>query len=231
MKKISIIIPVYNEVKTLTTLLQRVEAVALTNNLAKEIILIDDASTDGTKEIIAKLPQHYVRIEHPVNLGKGASVIDGLKKATGDIMLIQDADLEYDPKNYNDLLAPILDGNADVVYGSRFITNQPHRVMYYWHYLGNCALTIFSNIFTNLNISDMETCYKMFTRPVVDAIKDKLTSARFGIEPEITARVKKYRVYEVGISYSGRTYGEGKKIGWRDGFSAIWCIIKFNLFT
>ncbi len=231
MKKISIIIPVYNEARTLEELLRRVSTVALSQNLQKEIIIINDASTDGTKNILAKLPKEYIVLEHEINQGKGASVIDGLKKSTGDIVLIQDADLEYDPKNYNDLLEPILVGDADVVYGSRFITNKPHRVMYYWHYLGNCFLTLFSNVFTNLNLSDMETCYKMFTRKVVDDIKGKLVSSRFGIEPEITARVKRYRVYEVGISYSGRTYKDGKKIGWRDGFSAMWCIIKFNAFN
>jgi len=229
MNKFSIVIPVYNEEKTLAETVRRVLNVHLPNNLSKEIIIVDDASSDGTKEILKKLPDNIIKIFNSTNQGKGFSVARGLKVATGDIVVIQDADLEYDPNDYNNLLVPIMQGKADVVYGSRLVTNQPHRVLFFWHYLGNQFLTFFSNIFTNLNLTDMETGYKMFNRKTVDDIKDKLVSKRFGIEPEITARVKKYRVYEVGISYSGRTYAEGKKIGWKDGISAFWCIVRFNL--
>ena len=207
------------------------EKVKLIGGLDKEIIIVDDASVDGTTEIINSLAGSCIVIAHNSNQGKGASVIDGFKRSTGDIVVIQDADLEYNPENLNDLLNPILDGRADVVYGSRFVTNQPHRAIYFWHYLGNIFITFLSNLFTNLNLTDMETCYKMFTRKVIDDIAPKLKSRRFGIEPEITARVKKYRVYEVGISYSGRTYKEGKKIGWTDGVRAIWQIIYFNIFV
>jgi len=231
MKKLSIIIPAYNERNTLKEILRRVEKVKLIGGLDKEIIIVDDASVDGTTEIINSLAGSCIVIAHNSNQGKGASVIDGFKRSTGDIVVIQDADLEYNPENLNDLLNPILDGRADVVYGSRFVTNQPHRAIYFWHYLGNIFITFLSNLFTNLNLTDMETCYKMFTRKVIDDIAPKLKSRRFGIEPEITARVKKYRVYEVGISYSGRTYKEGKKIGWTDGVRAIWQIIYFNIFV
>ena len=231
MKKISIIIPAYNEEKTLLEVLRRVDAVQFLGGLEREVVIVNDASTDGTRALIDSLPaDRYVKIHHEKNRGKGASLIDGLRKATGDVVVIQDADLEYDPQDINLLLEPILSGRADVVFGSRFLSNRPHRVLYFWHYLGNLSLTFFSNMFTNLNLSDMETCYKMLTRRVVDDIKGKLSSQRFGIEPEITARVKRYRIYEVGVSYAGRTYEEGKKIGWKDGFSAIWCIVKFNVF-
>lgn len=229
--KLSIVIPVYNEEKTLATLVERVLRVSLPAGVTKEIIVIDDASHDRTPEVVESLSKEIVKIRHDVNKGKGAAVITGLKKSTGDFVVIQDADLEYDPADYINLLNPIIDKRADVVYGSRLVTHQAHRVLFFWHYLGNQFLTMFSNVFTNLNLTDMETCYKMFTRKVVDDIKDKLVSQRFGIEPEITARIKKYRVYEVGISYAGRTYAEGKKIGWKDGFSALWCIVKFNLFS
>lgn len=228
--KISIIVPIYNEKKTLEKILQRVNSVRFPENISKEIILVNDASTDGTREIIDRLSKDYIVIHHEKNKGKGASITDGLKRSTGDIAIIQDADMEYDPEDINKLLPPILEGKADVVYGSRFISSQPHRVLYFWHYVGNVFLTFISNMFTNLNLTDMETCYKMFNRKVIDVIKDKLISRRFGIEPELTARVKRFRIYEVGISYSGRTYEEGKKIGWKDGFSALWCIVRFNIF-
>lgn len=229
--RFSVIIPVYNEERTLAEVVRRVLDVPLPNNLEKEIIVINDASTDGTSHVVNNLPGTVIRLTHKINYGKGAAVATGLKRATGDIVVIQDADLEYDPRDYALLLPPILEGKADVVFGSRLITNQPHRVLFFWHYLGNKFLTFVSNIFTNLNLTDMETCYKMFTGKVLEEIKGKLVSRRFGFEPELTARVKKYRVYEVGISYFGRTYAEGKKIGWKDGVSALWCIVRFNLFS
>lgn len=231
--KLSIVIPAYNEEKTIASILEAVHKVALPANLTKEIIVVDDCSRDKTPEILQQLKSQYGLIlsRHEVNQGKGVSVRDGLKLSTGDIVIIQDADLEYNPNEYGLLLEAILNGDADVVYGSRFISNRPHRVLYFWHSMGNRFLTMFSNVFTDLNITDMETCYKMFTRKVVDDIKNKLVSRRFGIEPEITARIKRYRIYEVGISYRGRTYAEGKKIGWKDGFSALWSIIRFNLFS
>lgn len=229
MQKLSVIIPVYNEKNTILNILEKVKA-APAAGLEKEVIVVDDASGDGSADILKNLSGEYKVFFHAVNAGKGAAIKTGLQRATGDFVVIQDADLEYDPKEYDKLLEPLLSNRADVVYGSRFLGGGAHRVLYYWHCVGNKILTWLSNMFTNLNLTDMETCYKMFSKKVLDDIKDKLTSQRFGIEPEITARIKKYRVYEVGISYSGRTYEEGKKIGWKDGFSAIWCIIKFNLF-
>ena len=224
--KLSIVIPVYNEKDTLDTLLTRVEAV----DYEKEIVLVDDFSTDGTREVIEsyKNKKGYTVLMHPQNQGKGAALRTGFSHASGDIIIVQDADLEYDPRDYGKLLEPILDGRADVVYGSRFLGG-PHRVLFFWHYIGNMALTLFSNITTNLNLTDMETCYKVFTRQVLDSINLKCN--RFGFEPEFTSKVakKKFRIYEVPISYSGRDYSEGKKIGWKDGVAAIWFIIRFRI--
>ncbi len=226
--KLSIIIPAYNEIKTIEEIIRRVKSVNLPVGIEEEIIVVDDGSKDGTREILQTIPDiHY--IFHEKNLGKGGAVRSGFLASTGDIIVIQDADLEYDPVDLSMMLEPIMSGKADVVYGSRLMTNQPHRVMYFWHYLGNKLLTLISNICTNLNLTDMETCYKMMTRGVIDDIKTKLSSKRFGIEPEITARIKHYRIFEVGISYSGRTYKEGKKINWKDGVAALWHIVKFNL--
>ena len=229
--KLSIVIPVYNEKNTIKEILKRVEA-APVYNLDKEIIVVDDYSGDGTREILRSICQNHVLIFHDRNRGKGAALRSGFARASGDILIIQDADLEYDPGDYPILVKPILDGRADVVYGSRLMTNQAHRVLYFWHYLGNSLLTFFSNILTNLNLTDMETCYKAFTRDVLDKILSKLESERFGIEPEMTALFAKnrLRIFEVGISYFGRTYGEGKKINYKDGLAAFWHIIKFNLF-
>ncbi len=229
MSTLSIIIPVYNEKNTIQKIVDLVKSITLVDGIGKEIIIVDDGSTDGTRDIISHLDGVKV-ILHEKNKGKGGAVATGFKSSIGDFAIIQDADMEYDPSEYNQLLAPILAGKADVVYGSRFLGVGAHRVLYYWHYLGNNFLTTISNIFTNLNLTDMETCYKLFNRKVVDSIKDDLVSQRFGIEPEITARVKHFRIFEVGVSYSGRTYAEGKKIGWKDGFSAIWSIIRFNIF-
>jgi glycosyltransferase involved in cell wall biosynthesis len=228
--KLSIIIPVYNESRTIAEILARVEKAALPEGLEREVIVVDDGSTDGTREILRAGEGRVKVFYQDRNRGKGAAVTLGLKQTGGDFCIIQDADLEYDPAEYPKLLKPLLDGVADVVYGSRFLGGESHRVLYYWHSLGNSFLTWVSNVFTNLNLSDMETCYKAFNKTVADDIKNKLRSKRFGIEPEITARVKYYRIFEVGIPYYGRTYKEGKHIGWKDGVAALWSIIKYNLF-
>ena len=224
--RVSVVIPVYNEPGTIAALLDRV----LASPYAPEVIVVDDASTDGTGPVLDSLATRLpIRVlHHPTNCGKGAALRTGFAAVTGDVVIPQDADLEYDPAEYPILLRPIEDGRADVVIGSRFAGGGPHRVLYFWHYLGNKFLTLLSNAFTNLNLTDMETCYKVCRREVLDRIT--IEENRFGFEPELTAKVAalRCRVYEVGISYSGRTYAEGKKIGWRDGVRALWCILKYN---
>lgn len=233
-KAVSIIIPCFNEARTIKEIINQAKK-ANPLSLKKEIIVINDGSTDNTQSLLKKVKSIHV-ITHKHNKGKGASLKAGFRKATGDIILIQDSDLEYDPKEYELLIKPIIENRADVVYGSRFMSNRPHRVLYYWHSIGNKILTTLSNAFTNLNLTDMETGYKVFTKEVIKKILPQLTSDRFGFEPEVTALIGRLsrqntcRVYEIGISYHGRTYKEGKKINWLDGIVAIWYIIKFNLF-
>lgn len=227
---LSIIIPCYNERETIEEVLNAVHASSC--RLRKEVIVVDDASTDGTAALVREdlASQVTYFVEHEINRGKGAAIRSGLAAATGEVVIIQDADLEYDPNDYGLLVEPILDNNADVVYGSRFLGAGPHRVLYFWHYQGNRFLTTLSNMFTNLNLSDMETGYKVFRREVIQQLN--LEQDRFGFEPEVTAKIARLpgiRIYEVGISYFGRTYAEGKKITWRDGFHAIWCILKFGI--
>jgi len=234
-KKISIIIPVFNEEKYIKKIVSKVIK-ANTLNLLKEIIIVNDGSTDKTKNIINKInrnKKNVILINQEKNFGKGAALKLGFLKSTGDIVLIQDSDLEYDPTNYPLLIKPFIENNADVVFGSRFISNQPHRVLFYWHYLANIFLTMLSNIFTNLNLTDMETGFKVFRGDILRKLTPCLRSKRFGFEPEITAKISKIKdikIYEVGISYFGRTYQEGKKIYWFDGLKAVWEIIRFNLF-
>jgi glycosyltransferase involved in cell wall biosynthesis len=235
--KLSIIIPAYNEASTIFLILNKIKAVELIDNIKKEIIIVDDCSNDNTDLAIAAYhsenPELDIRyFKHEVNRGKGAALKTGISHATGEYLIIQDADLEYDPAEYNDLLKPVCHGFADVVYGSRFMGSNPHRILFFWHTIGNRMLTFLCNMLSNLNLTDMETCYKLFNTKIIQSIN--LQEQRFGFEPEVTikiARIPKIRIYEVGISYYGRTYDDGKKIGWKDGVRAIYCILKYGIFS
>ena len=236
-QKLSILIPAYNEASTIHLILDKIRGVNLIDQLEKEIIIVNDCSTDNTKEAIEQYMTNHQELNiqlynQEINKGKGAAIHKAIELATGEFLVVQDADLEYDPEEYNILLKPIMQGMADVVYGSRFMGGNPHRILFFWHSIGNRFLTRLSNMFTNLNLTDMETCYKMMNTKIAQGLQ--LKEKRFGFEPEVTAKlskVPKIRIYEVGISYYGRTYEEGKKIGWKDGFRAIYCILKYNVFS
>lgn len=236
-KLLSVIIPAYNEGPTIHLILDKIKKVQLIGGFSKEVIIVNDCSIDNTQEAIEAYmknnPSMAIRhVSHALNKGKGAALHTGIKNAIGELLIIQDADLEYDPEDYNLMLKPVINGNADVVYGTRFYTSHPHRILFFWHTIGNRLLTFLSNMFTNLNLSDMETGYKLFRTNLIQQLN--LKESRFGFEPEVTAkisRIRRIRIYEVGISYYGRTFEEGKKIGWQDGFRALYCIVKYNLFS